>query len=90
MELFTTAVTSRESAGQPCTVVALSGEAGITVSGKLRGILDAEVARQPESASSTCRALWFMGSSAPRVILANGKTLAAGGGRWPWPGQGSR
>ena len=55
MELFTAAVTSRESAGQPYTVVKLSGEADITVSGKLRDTLDAEVSRQPEGSSSTCQ-----------------------------------
>jgi hypothetical protein len=42
MGLFTAAVTSRESGGQPYTLVELFGEADVTVSGNLRGILDAE------------------------------------------------
>lgn len=63
MELFTAAVTSRESAGQPYTVVKLSGEADITVSGKLRDTLDAEVSRQPGRLIIDLSALRFMDSS---------------------------
>jgi anti-anti-sigma factor len=61
-------------------VVKLSGEADITVSGKLRDTLDAEVSRQPEGSSSALSALRFMDSSALYVILAAGKTLAVRGG----------
>jgi anti-sigma B factor antagonist len=80
MELFTAAVTSRESAEQPYTVVKLSGEADITVSGKLRDTLDAEVSRQPGRLIIDLSALRFMDSSALHVILVAGKTLAARGG----------
>ena len=80
MELFTAAVTSRESAGQPYTVVKLSGEADITVSGKLGDTLDAEVSRQPGRLIIDLSALRLMDSSALHVILAAGKTLAARGG----------
>jgi anti-anti-sigma factor len=80
MELFTAAVTSRESAGQPYTVVKLSGEADITVSGKLWDTLDAEVSRQPGRLIIDLSALRFMDSSALHVILAVSKTLAARGG----------
>jgi anti-anti-sigma factor len=80
MELFTAAVTSRESAGQPYTVVKLSGEADITVSGKLGDTLDAEVSRQPGRLIIDLSALRFMDSSALHVILAAGETLAARGG----------
>jgi anti-sigma B factor antagonist len=80
MELFTAAVTSQESAGQPYTVVKLSGEADATVSGKLRDALDAEVSRQPKRLIIDLSALRFMDSSALHVILAASKALAVRGG----------
>lgn len=80
MELFTAAVTSRESAGQPYTVVELSGEADVTVSGRLRDVLDAEVSREPGRLIIDLSALRFMDSAALHVILAASKALAARGG----------
>ena len=80
MELFTAAVTSRASAGRPYTVVKLSGEADVTVSGRLRDVLDAEVSRYPGWLIIDLSALRFIDSSALHVILAAGKALAAGGG----------
>lgn len=90
MELFTAVVTSRESAGQPYTVVELSGEADITVSGELRGALDAEVSRRPGRLIIDLSALRFMDSSALHVILAASKALAAAAGPWRWPVPSSR
>ena len=58
----------------------LSGEADITVSGKLRDTLDAEVSRQPGRLIIDLSALRFMDSSALHVILAVSETLAARGG----------
>jgi anti-sigma B factor antagonist len=65
---------------QPYTVVELSGEADITVSGKLRDTLDTEVSRQQARLIIDPSALRFMDSSALHVILAVSKTLASGGG----------
>ena len=63
----------------------LSGEADITVSGKLRDTLDAEVSRQPGRLIIDLSALRFMDSSALHVILVARKTLAAAEQQWPWP-----
>lgn len=61
-------------------MVELSGEADVTVSGKLRDTLDAEVSRQPGRLIIDLSALRFMDSSALHVILAVSKALAVSGG----------
>jgi anti-sigma B factor antagonist len=80
VDLLMLAVTARESAGQPYTLVAITGEADVTNRDELRGILDAEVAQEPGTLILELSGLRFMDSSALHVILQANRTLDRQGG----------
>ena len=80
VDLLMLAVTARESAGQPYTLVAITGEADVTNRDDLRGILDAEVAQEPGTLILELSGLRFMDSSALHVILQANRTLDRQGG----------
>lgn len=77
---LTVAVVARESAGDACTLVEVSGEADITSSGALRAVLDAAVAEQPAMLVLDLSGLRFMDSSALHVILRANRSLGRQGG----------
>lgn len=62
VDLFTASVTARESAGDPYTIIALSGEADVTNCERLRQLLDTEVAKQPWHLVLDLSGLAFMDS----------------------------
>jgi anti-anti-sigma factor len=80
VDLLTLAVTARESAGEPYTLVEITGEADVTNRDDLRGILDAEVAQQPGMLILDLSGLRFMDSSALHVILQANRALDRQGG----------
>ena len=80
MDLLTLDVTARESAGEPYTLVAVTGEADVTNREELRGVLDAEVADQPSTLILDLSGLRFMDSSALHVILQANRALDRHGG----------
>jgi len=80
VDLLTTSVATVESAGEPYTVVALSGEADVTNSGALHEVLEAELARQPRALIIDLGGLRFMDSSALHVILRANRTMDRQGG----------
>ncbi len=80
MELLTLAVTARESAGEPYTLVTITGEADVTNRDSLRGVLDAEVAEHPSTLILDLSGLRFMDSSALHVILQANRALDRQGG----------
>jgi anti-anti-sigma factor len=80
VDLLTLAVTARESAGEPYTLVEITGEADVTNRDELRGILDTEVAQQPGMLILDLSGLRFMDSSALHVILQANRALDRQGG----------
>lgn len=80
MDLLTTSVATVESASEPCTLVALAGEADVTNSAALRDVLDAEVAKRPQTLIIDLSGLRFMDSSALHVILKANRTMDHQGG----------
>jgi anti-sigma B factor antagonist len=80
VDLLTVTVTARESAREPYTLVAVAGEADITNRDDLRGVLDAEVTRQPATLILDLSGLRFMDSSALHVILQANRALDRQGG----------
>ena len=73
-------VTARESAAQPYTLVAITGEADVTNREDLHRVLDEEVALQPGTLILDLSGLRFMDSSALHVILQANRTLDRVGG----------
>jgi anti-sigma B factor antagonist len=80
VDLLTVSVTARESAGEPHTVIALSGEADVTNSDQLRGLLDTEVDKQPRLLIIDLSGLRFMDSSALHALLRANRALSHQGG----------
>jgi anti-anti-sigma factor len=80
VDLLTLAVTARESAGEPYTLVTIAGEADVTNRDELRGVLDAEVAELPSTLILDLSGLRFMDSSALHVILQANRALDRQGG----------
>jgi anti-sigma B factor antagonist len=80
MDLLTAAVTSRESDGQPHTLIELTGEVDVTTSDTLREVLEEETSRRPHTVIIDLSGLRFMDSSALHVIFAANRELAAQGG----------
>ena len=69
----------QDSPDGPYTLVRLSGEADATTS-ELGDVLGAEVARRPRLLVIALPELWFMDSSALRVILRAHRDLTRNGG----------
>jgi anti-sigma B factor antagonist len=80
VDLLTATVTARESAGEPHTVLALSGEVDVTNSNQLRDLLDAEVAKLPRHLIIDLSGLRFMDSSGLHAILRANRALGHQGG----------
>lgn len=80
VDLLTVTVPSRESDGQPYTLMAIAGEADVTNREDLRGALDVEVAREPHMLIVDLSGLRFMDSSALHVILQANRALDRHGG----------
>jgi anti-sigma B factor antagonist len=80
VDLLNASVTARESAGEPYTLVALSGEADVTNSDRLRDLLDAEVAKEPTLLIVDLSGLSFMDSSALHALLRANRALDRQGG----------
>jgi anti-anti-sigma factor len=80
VDLLTLAVTARESAGEPYTLVEITGEADVTNRDELRDLLDAEVVQQPGTLILDLSGLRFMDSSALHVILQANRALDRQGG----------
>ncbi len=75
MDLLTLTVATRQSEGQPYTLISVSGEADVTNREELRGTLDAEVAREPTWMILDLSGLKFMDSSALHVVLQANRAL---------------
>lgn len=80
MQLLTASVATIESASEPCTLVALVGEADVTNSAALRDVLEAEVAKRPQMLIIDLSGLRFMDSSALHVILKANRAMDREGG----------
>jgi anti-sigma B factor antagonist len=80
VDLLTTSVATVESDSEPYTLVELTGEADVTNSDALRGVLDAEVAKQPRTMIIDLSGLRFMDSSALHVILRANRVMDRQGG----------
>jgi anti-sigma B factor antagonist len=80
VDLLTASVTARESAGEPYTLIMLSGEADVTNSDQLRDLLDTEVARQPGHVVIDLSGVSFMDSSALHALLRANRALGRSGG----------
>lgn len=80
MDLLTTSVATAESDSEPYTLVVLDGEADVTNCNALRGVLEAEVAKQPRTLIIDLSGLRFMDSSALHVILRVNRTMDRQGG----------
>jgi anti-anti-sigma factor len=80
VDLLTASVTARESAGEPFTLLSLSGEADVTNSDQLRDLLDTEVAKQPSHLIIDMSGLRFMDSSALHALLRANRALDRQGG----------
>jgi anti-anti-sigma factor len=80
VDLLTTSVATPESDTEPYTLVLLDGEADVTNCNALRGVLEAEVAKQPSTLIIDLSRLRFMDSSALHVILRANRTMDRQGG----------
>jgi anti-anti-sigma factor len=80
VDLLTASVTARESAGEPYTLVVLSGEADVTNNDRLRDLLDTEVTKQPRHIIIDMSGLRFMDSSALHALLRANRALDRQGG----------
>ena len=80
MDLLTVSVTTPECAGEPFTLVELSGEADVTNSDQLRDLLDAEVAKEPRHLIIDLSGLRFMDSSGLHALLRANRGLDRQGG----------
>jgi anti-sigma B factor antagonist len=79
VDLLTTSVATVED-GEPYTLMALVGEADVTNAAELRGVLEAEVAKQPQMLIIDLSELRFMDSSALHAILRANRTMDRQGG----------
>ena len=80
VDLLKVSVRARESAGQPYTLVEVTGEADVTNTDELRRLLDEEVAEQPQTLIIDLSGLRFMDSSALHVVLRANRSLDRQGG----------
>jgi anti-sigma B factor antagonist len=80
VDLLTMSVATAESDSEPYTLVVLDGEADVTNCNALRGMLEAEVAKQPRTLIIDLSGLRFMDSSALHVILRVNRTMDRQGG----------
>ena len=80
VDLLTVSVTAREAAGEPYTLVEVTGEADVTNTDELRRLLDDEVAQQPRMMIIDLSGLRFMDSSALHVILRANRAMDRLGG----------
>ena len=80
MDLLTVAVTARESAGEPYTLVEIAGEADVTNTDDLWRLLDEEVGQQPRTLIIDLSGLRFMDSSALHALLRVNRSLDRQGG----------
>jgi anti-sigma B factor antagonist len=80
VDLLNMSVTTASSGGETYALIALSGEADVTNSDALRELLDAEVARQPDTLVLDLSGLRFMDSPALHVILLANRALDRLGG----------
>ena len=79
MDLLSTSVATVEDS-EPYTLVSLVGEADVTNAAALRDVLDAEVAKLPQTLIIDLSGLRFMDSSALHVILKANRTMDRQGG----------
>ena len=79
MDLLTSSVATVDDS-EPYTLVALAGEADVTNAAALRDVLEAEVAKQPQTLIIDLSGLRFMDSSALHVILKASRTMDRQGG----------
>jgi anti-sigma B factor antagonist len=80
VDLLTVSVTARESAGEPYTLVEITGEADVTNTEQLRRLLDDEVTQQPRVMIIDLSGLRFMDSSALHALLRANRSLDRQGG----------
>ena len=80
VDLLTVSVTARESAGEPYTLVEVTGEADVTNTDELRRLLDDEVAQQPRMMIIDLSGLRFMDSSALHALLRTNRSMDREGG----------
>ena len=80
VDLLKVSVRARESAGQPYTLVEVTGEADVTNTDELRRLLDEEVAQQPRTLIIDLSGLRFMDSSALHAVLRANRSLDRQGG----------
>lgn len=80
VDLLTVSVTARESAGEPYTLVEITGEADVTNTDELRRLLDDEVSQQPRMMIIELSGLRFMDSSALHALLRVNRSLDRQGG----------
>jgi anti-sigma B factor antagonist len=79
VDLLSTSVTTLRAGGETYVIVALSGEADATNSDTLRGVLDAEISKQPRTIVLDLHELRFMDSTALHVILRVSRELDRNG-----------
>jgi len=80
VDLLTVSVATRESAGEPYTLVEIAGEADVTNTDELRRLLDEEVTQQPRTLIIDLSGLRFMDSSALHALLRVNRSLDRQGG----------
>jgi anti-sigma B factor antagonist len=80
VDQLTVSVTARESAGEPYTLVEITGEADVTNTEELRRLLDDEVFQQPRTLIIDMSGLRFMDSSALHALLRANRSLDRQGG----------
>ena len=80
VDLLKVSVRARESAGQPYTLVEVTGVADVTNTDELRRLLDEEVAQQPRTLIIDLSGLRFMDSSALHAVLRANRSLDRQGG----------
>ena len=80
VDLLTVSVTARESAGEPYTLVEVTGEADVTNTDELRRLLDEEVSQQPRMLIIDLSGLRFMDSSALHALLRVNRSMDRQGG----------
>ena len=80
VDLLNASITARDTAGEPYTLIALSGEADVSNSDQLRDLLDAEVVKQPAHLIVDLSGVSFMDSSALHALLRANRALDRQGG----------
>ena len=80
VDLLTVSVRARESAGEPYTLVEITGEADVTNTDELHRLLDEEVSAQPRTMIIDMSGLRFMDSSALHALLRVNRSLDRQGG----------